>query len=185
MTENSEFVLINRVLAGEHQLYAELVNRYQSFAFTIALKIVENRPEAEEIAQDGFIKAFKNLSRFNQEAKFSTWLYRIVFNTAITYKRKGKQQFQSIEKTIIPHRQEADGNLELEDKRKFIKDAMTSLNATDRLVITLFYLKELSLDEIAEVTAMQTNTVKVRLHRARLRLGDELQNLLKKEALTL
>ena len=185
MTENPEFALINRVLAGEHQLYAELVNKYQSYAYTIALKIVESRPEAEEIAQDGFIKAFKNLSSFNQEAKFSTWLYRIVFNTAITYKRKGKHVFQSIEKTVIEHRQEADGNLEQEDKRRFIKNALAGLNATDRLVITLFYLKELSLEEIAEITSMQTNTVKVRLHRARLRLGDELQTLLKKEALTL
>ena len=185
MTENPEFVLINRVLAGEHQLYAELVTKYQSYAYTIALKIVENSPEAEEIAQDGFIKAFKNLARFNQEAKFSTWLYRIVFNTAITYKRKGKQKFQSIEHTILEHRQEAEGNLEHQDKKKFIKNALASLNATDRLVITLFYLKELSLDEIAEITTMQANTVKVRLHRARQRLGDELQNILKKEALTL
>ncbi len=113
MTEKSEYALINRVLAGEHQLYAELVNKYQTYAYTIALKIaVENRPEAEEIAQDGFIKAFKSLSSFNQEAKFSTWLYRIVFNTAITYKRKGKHKFQDIENTIIEHRQEADGGLE-------------------------------------------------------------------------
>lgn len=185
MTENPEFVLINRVLAGEHQLYAELVNKYQSYAYTIALKIVENRPEAEEIAQDGFIKAFRSLSTFNQEAKFSTWLYRIVFNTAITYKRKSKQKFHSIENTIIEHKQEADGFLEREDKKKFIKNALATLNATDRLVITLFYLKELSLDEIAEITSMQANTVKVRLHRARQRLGDELQNILKKEALTL
>lgn len=185
MTEDPEYVLINRVLAGEHQLYAELVNKYQSYAYTIALRIVENRPEAEEVAQDGFIKAFKNLETFNQEAKFSTWLYRIVFNTAISYKRKGKQHFQSIEHTIIEHKQEADGNLELADKRKFIKNALNNLNATDRLVITLFYLKELSLDEIAEITSMQANTVKVRLHRARQRLGDELQTILKKEALTL
>ena len=122
MTKDPEYVLINRVLAGEQSLYAELVNKYQSYAFTIALKIVENKPEAEEIAQDGFIKAFRNLANFNQEAKFSTWLYRIVFNTAITYKRKGKQNFQSIEQTIIEHKQEADGNLELADKRKFIKN---------------------------------------------------------------
>ena len=180
-----EFVLIDRILAGNQHLYAELVNRYKSYAFTIAFKVVENRPEAEEVAQDSFVKAFHHLINFKRDSKFSTWLYRIVFNTSVSYKRKRKDTYQSIENTVIEYRQEAEGMLERSDKKKYINAALQKLNEADKLAITLFYLKEFSLEEIADITGMQANTVKVRLHRARQRLADELTVLLKKEALTL
>ncbi|MBI3482593.1 MAG: sigma-70 family RNA polymerase sigma factor, partial [Bacteroidetes bacterium] len=108
ITIQEEYSLIDQILAGEEALYATLVDKYKSFAFTIALKVVNNRAEAEEIAQDGFIKAFHYLKKFNREAKFSTWLYRIVFNTAISYKRKSKQQFESIENSIVTYSERAD-----------------------------------------------------------------------------
>lgn len=180
--ENS---LIDRILAGEQQLYAELINRYKGYAFTIALKILQNRPEAEEAAQDAFIKAFQNLSKFNREAKFSTWLYRIAFNTAVSYKRKAKVVLQSIDDVQVGHRHEGEGNAEHDDRKKFIELAMGRLNDADRLAINLFYLQEFSLEEIAEITSMQANTVKVRIHRARQRLAEELKAILQKEALTL
>jgi len=181
----NENLLIDRILAGEQHLYAELVNAYKSYAFTIALKILENRPEAEEAAQDAFIKAYHHLGGFNRESKFSTWLYRIAFNTAVSYKRKRKGTFQSFENVVVEYGQEGDGMLERNDKKKFINLAMSKLNEADRLAITLFYLQEFSLEEIAEITSMQANTVKVRVHRARQRLADELTLLLQKEALTL
>ncbi|MCI0751011.1 MAG: sigma-70 family RNA polymerase sigma factor [Flammeovirgaceae bacterium] len=185
MTQQEEYVLIDRILAGERNLYAHLVDSYKSYAFTLALKITNVRGDAEEAAQDAFIKAFHNLQGFNREAKFSTWLYRIVFNTAVSYKRKNKRQFDSIESTIIEHRQEAEGNLEKKDKSKFIAEAMRKLNDADQLALTMYYLQEFSLEEIAEVTGMQANTLKVRVHRARQRLADELTGILKQEALTL
>jgi RNA polymerase sigma factor (sigma-70 family) len=180
-----EFELIDRILAGNQHAYGELVDRYKSYAFTLAHKILESRPEAEEAAQDAFIKAFHHLKNFKRDAKFSTWLYRIVFNTAVSYKRKRKGHFQSIENTIIEYAQEAEGMLEKSDKTKYLGQAMQRLNEADQLAITLFYLQEFSLEEIAGITGMQSNTVKVRIHRARQRLADELTALLKKEALTL
>jgi RNA polymerase sigma factor (sigma-70 family) len=182
MTE--EYSLIDRILAGEQQLYAELVNRYKSYAFTIALKILENKPEAEEAAQDAFIKAYNHLKSFNRDSKFSTWLYRIAFNTAISYKRKRKASYQSIENVSVEYDQGEDA-LERSDKKVFIAQAMNKLNEADRLALNLFYLQEFSLEEIAEITGMQANTVKVRVHRARQRLADELRSVLQKEALTL
>lgn len=180
-----ENLLIDKIIAGDQQLYAELINRYKGYAFTIALKILQNRPEAEEAAQDAFIKAFQNLSKFNREAKFSTWLYRIAFNTAISYKRKSKAIFQSIDNLQLEQRHEGEGNVEFNDKKRFIELAMRKLNEADRLAVNLFYLQEFSLEEIAEITGMQANTVKVRVHRARQRLAEELKNILQKEALTL
>ncbi len=185
MTNDPEHSRIERILAGEQHLYAELVDKYKSYAYTIAQKILQNKPEAEEATQDAFIKAYHHLTGFNRQSKFSTWLYRIVFNTAISYKRKNRHQFQSIENTFIEYRQEAEGMLEKNDKKKFLSHAMAKLNEADRTALTLFYLEEFSLEEIAEITGMQANTAKVRIHRARQRLADELKNILNQEALTL
>jgi RNA polymerase sigma-70 factor (ECF subfamily) len=180
-----DYLLIDRILAGETNLYAELVDRYKSYVYTIALKVLLVKPEAEEAAQDSFIKAFHGLKGFNREAKFSTWLYRIAFNTAISYKRKHRQKFQSIEHTVIAYTQEAEGMLEKTDKKKYLNQAMAMLSESDRTALTLFYLQEFSLEEIAEITNMQANTVKVKIHRARLRIAEELKTILKQEALTL
>jgi len=177
--------LIDRILAGEQNLYAQLVERYKNYAFTIAHRIVQVRPEAEEAAQDAFIKAYNNLARFNREARFSTWLYRIVFNTAVSYRRKQKHVYQSIENTIIEYDQNADKMLEKKDKSRFLQMGLEKLNEADRVAITLFYLKEMSLEEIGKITGMVPNTVKVRIHRARLRLADEMKNILRLEALSL
>lgn len=185
MTNDPEKSRIERILAGEQHLYAEMVDKYKSYAYTIAQKILQSRPDAEEATQDAFIKAYHHLKGFNQQSKFSTWLYRIVFNTAISYKRRNKQQFQSLENTFVEYRGEGEGMLEKTDRKKYLNLAMAKLNEADRTALTLFYLEEFSLEEIAEITGMQANTAKVRIHRARLRLADELKNMLNKEALTL
>ncbi len=185
ITVQEEMQLIDRILAGERELYARLVDTYKSYAYTIALKIVENKPEAEEAAQDAFIKAFHYLKGFNRQAKFSTWLYRIVFNTAISYKRKNRQQFQSIENSIVEYSVRADSQIEKDDKQFFVKKAMDELNEADKLAIQLYYIKEFSLEEVAELMGQNENTIKVRIHRARQRLADELKKILKEEALTL
>lgn len=185
ITTEEEYLLIDRILAGERNGYATLVDKYKSYAYTLAMKVLDNRPEAEEAAQDAFIKAFHYLKGFNRQAKFSTWLYRIVFNTAISYKRKRKGTFQSIEHSIIEYSERADHKTEQDDKQVFLAKAMDKLNEADRLAIQLFYIKEFSMEEVADMMGQNINTIKVRIHRARLRLAEELKGLLKQEALTL
>lgn len=185
ITIQEENRLIDRILAGEERCYAELVDQYKSYAYTIALKIVNEKAEAEEVAQDAFIKAFNYLKNFNRQARFSTWLYRIVFNTAISYKRKHRIVTESIENKHVENPERADAGVEREDKQVFIAQALKKLNEADQLAIQLFYIKEFSLEEVADLTGQNVNTVKVRIHRARQRLADELKMILKKEALTL
>ena len=185
ITSEEEYLLIDRILAGDRNLYATLVDKYKSYAYTIAMKVLENRSDAEEAAQDAFVKAFHYLKGFNKQAKFSTWLYRIVFNTAISYKRKRKPAFQSIENSIVEYSERADQKTEQDDKQIFIVKAMDKLNEADRLAIQLFYIKEFSMEEVADMMGQNINTIKVRIHRARLRLADELKGILKQEALTL
>jgi RNA polymerase sigma factor (sigma-70 family) len=183
--EDPDFLVLDRIMAGETNLYAGLVERYKSYVYTITRKVLQNSAESEEAAQDSFIKAFNGLKGFNRQSKFSTWLYRIAFNTAISYKRKHHQKFHSIEHTVIETRQEAEGMLERSDRKKYLHQAMARLNEGDRTALTLFYLQEFSLEEIAEITNMQANTIKVKIHRARLRVAEELKSILNQEALTL
>ncbi len=185
ITLQEENRLIDRILAGEERCYAELVDTYKSYAYTIALKIVNNRSEAEEVAQDAFIKAFHYLKNFNRQARFSTWLYRIVFNTAISYKRKNRMQLEEIDNKHVENPERADSGMERDDKQVFIAAAMKKLNEADQLAIQLFYMREFSLEEVADMMGQNANTIKVRIHRARQRLAEELTVILKKEALTL
>ena len=175
--------MIDRILAGDKEAYAYLVEAHKSYAFTIAYKILLNRSDAEEAAQDAFIKAFTYLKSFNREARFSTWLYRIVFNSAISYKRKKKPVFSSLE--YHDKAGNDDQPMERGDKEQFVAKAMDQLNEADRLAIQLYYIKEFSLDEVAGMMGQNMNTLKVRIHRARQRLADQLTRILKEEALTL
>lgn len=185
ITLQEESSIIDRILSGDDASYSLLVDKYKRYAYTIALKVVNNPPDAEEVAQDAFIKAFHYLKTFNRQSKFSTWLYRIVFNTAISHKRKNRVVLQSIDQHDEAHTEKIEAKLEGEDKQHFIRQAMTQLNDADRLAIQLYYLNELSIEEVADIMSQNSNTIKVRIHRARLRLADELKKLLQKEALTL
>lgn len=185
ITIQEENRLIDRILAGEERCYAELVDQYKSYAYTIALKIVNEKAEAEEVAQDAFIKAFNYLKNFNRQARFSTWLYRIVFNTAISYKRKNRIITEGIDNRQLENPERADAGAERDDKQVFVARALKKLNEADQLAIQLFYIKEFSLEEVADMMGQNVNTVKVRIHRARQRLADELKGILKTEALTL
>lgn len=180
-----EFDVIDQVIKGDHDLYRVLVDRYKSYAFTIALKILKDKEEAEEAAQDAFIKAYKYLGKFDKRSKFSTWLYRIVFNTAVSYKRKMKVQHSSVENISIEDSLNHSSAIELKDKRKFINQALNRLSDQDQVAVQMFYLKELSLEEVSILLNVNLNTIKVRIHRARQRLADELKTILKDEALTL
>jgi RNA polymerase sigma factor (sigma-70 family) len=175
--------LIDRILGGNREAYAKLVEHFSRYAFTIAMKVLNNRPDAEEAAQDAFIKAFHYLKSFNREARFSTWLYRIVFNTAVSYKRKNKHVMSSLEFHDQPG--EAENTLEKDDKQAYILKAMGQLNEADRLALQLYYIKEFSMEEVADLMGQNLNTLKVRIHRARQRMADEMKKILKEEALTL
>ena len=177
----SDNEIISQVLDGDHQAYAGLVNRYQNYVFTLTLRIVKNREDAEEVAQDVFIKAYKYLADFRGASKFTTWLYTIVNNTCISFLRKKKLDIHSLDNEKVF---EMAGNLDsgmnanlVEHKSKLamIHDAIGLLNADDAQIITLFYKAEQSLEETAQILGIEVNTAKVRLHRARTRLKEKME----------
>ena len=93
----SDSILIDQTLAGNQFAYADLIRRHQRFVFTLALRFVKNRQDAEEVAQDCFVKAYKSLGSFQGQSKFSTWLYSIVYTTAMSSLRKKQLDTSSID----------------------------------------------------------------------------------------
>ncbi|MBL7697678.1 MAG: sigma-70 family RNA polymerase sigma factor [Chitinophagaceae bacterium] len=179
--------IITRVLRGEHQLYAELVKRYQNFVFTLALRYTPGREDAEEIAQDVFVKAYKALKDFRGESKFSTWLYSIVNSTSITFLRKKKLDTHSLDSEHVMEVADSKesgmsaNQVEVKSKVEMVTKAIQLLSPDDAKLITLFYKAEQSLEEIAKILGMETNTVKVKLHRARTRLKEKMEKYFTQE----
>jgi RNA polymerase sigma factor (sigma-70 family) len=186
--EDSDIQLIERILRGETAAYRALVNRHKDYAFTIAYRLLNNREEAEEAAQDGFVRAFNGLANFNREAKFTTWFYRVVLNAALTIQQTKKLPTEDLENaeniaygSPILRGAEEKNIFKQKEQRYYIDLALKQLPPDDVVMITLFYLKEQSLEEIAEICSIEANSVKVKLHRARKRLAEVMQALLKGE----
>jgi RNA polymerase sigma factor (sigma-70 family) len=173
--------IISKVLSGDHQAYAILVNRYQNYVFTLTLRMVKTREDAEEVAQDVFIKAYKYLADFRGASKFTTWLYTIVNNTCISFLRKKKLDIHSLDNEKVFEVADSQDSgmradlVEQKSKLAMVNEAIGLLRTDDAQIITLFYKGEQSLDEIAQILGLENNAAKVRLHRARTRLKEKME----------
>ncbi len=183
----TDIELIQRTLKGDQQAYALLIKRYERYTFTLALRFTKSREDAEEVAQDSFIKVYRGLSSFKQESKFSTWLYTVVYTTAMTSLRKKNNKTIALddEATYIQIESTASGvehNVaENRSRSYYLNEAISQLTADDATVLTLFYHAEQSLEEIAQIMNIETNGVKIKLFRARKRLKEKLERNLKHE----
>ena len=186
-TAPTDSEIISRVLRGEQQAFAELVNRYQNFVFTITLRYTGNREDAEEVAQDIFVKAYRSLADFRGASKFSTWLYTIVTTSCITFLRKKRLETQSLDdEKVFAHADSQTSDFsanQMEQKSRVatVNEAIKLLLPDDAKIITLFYQGEQSLEEIGKIMGIDPNTVKVKLHRARQRLRDKMEKYFKQD----
>ena len=173
--------IIKSVLNGDQQAYAGLVSRYQNYVFTLVLRFIKNREDAEELSQDIFIKAYRALSNFRGESKFSTWLYTIANTTCITFLRKKKLEIHSLDNEKVFETADSKDSgfsanqVEQKSKINMVNKAIALLNADDAEILTLFYKAEQSLEEISTILNLEANTAKVRLHRARGRLKEKME----------
>lgn len=181
ITAPNDNEIISSVLHGDQARYAELVKRYQNFVFTIALRYAPQREDAEEIAQDVFVKAYRSLADFRGDSKFSTWLYTIVSTTCISFLRKKKLDTRSLDNEQVfevADNQDSGfraNQVEQKSKLQMVNEAIKRLSPDDAKLITLFYKGEQSLEEISRIMGLEVNTVKVKLHRARQRLKDRME----------
>ena len=183
---NSQEFKTHKVLQGETNAFAYLVNKYKNLAYTVSLKIVRNHEDAEEIAQDSFVKAYTQLHTFKGESKFSTWLYTIIYRNSISKIRKKKIDTVDVDDYIIDnHKADFDfpqiEAIKNKEQKKYVTEAINNLSENDALLITLYHLNECSVEEIEEITGLTKTNIKVKLFRIRKKLYNELSLLLKDE----
>jgi RNA polymerase sigma factor (sigma-70 family) len=179
--ELTDTEIIKRVLQGEQALFAQLVQRYQQYVFTLTGRFTASREDAEEISQDVFVKAYRSLADFRGQAKFSTWLYTIVRTSCITFLRKKRLDTTSLdnERTFLQLENKESGfkanMIEQKSRHAMVNAAIRLLSPDDSQILTLFYKGEQTLEEIGRIIGMEPNTVKVKLHRARNRLKEKME----------
>ncbi len=177
-----EKLRIKQIMKGNTAAFGYFVDTYKDMAVSLAFRICHNREEAEDIAQMAFVKAFRNLHTFKSSGKFSTWFYSIVYNTGISETRKAiyKTEFIDYRHTNIneEHSEFDTLNIILQKERKaMIDEALARISETEAVALTLFYLEENSIKEVAEIMSLTPANVKVKLHRGRKNLAKALRNM--------
>lgn len=185
--DESDKDLIESALSGKQQAFRELLIRYQDMAFSIARQLMPSEADAEDMVQEGFTKAFRSLHKFEGRAKFSTWLYSIIYNTGLSKLRK--------KNLFVDHRDAEDytkeaiddntlngyASLKSEQRKMFVQAAMNNLEEIDRTLLTFYYFEERNLREIGKIIGCDENTAKVKLFRARKKMEKSLSHILKDE----
>jgi len=190
MAINKDQLYIDKVISGDLSAYTYLVDKHKDMAFSVALRIVRNYEDAEEIVQDAFVKAYQNMEAFRNKSKFSTWLYRIVFNAAISRTRKKSLESTDLDSFVIDNYstdeiKENINKLDSNEQIKLVNKLIDKLPPLEYTLINLYYKEECSIDEISEITGLTDSNVKVKLHRIRKKLYSELQQILNVELNTM
>ncbi len=184
---NTDNELIARTRAGDQQAFAELIDHYKARLFHTTLRILGNREDAEEASQDTFLRAYRGLENFREEATFSTWIYRICVNTCLNLlesrKRFKAQQIESTPPAELPFIESSEFDFGEEDLRERILAVIETLPAKYRTVLVLFHVQHLSYQEIMEIMRMPMSNVKTHLFRARAMLRERLLDKIPHEEL--
>lgn len=180
MTTITDQYLVTESLNGNTKAFSQLVERYQQFVFTLAFRIVKVREEAEEVSQDSFLKAYEALNTFRGDAKFSSWLYSIVYRKALDRVRKNnRSRTLEIVEEITEGDSETVGNalqyLEMEERNRYLQDSIAALGEEEAAIVSFFYFEDLSIKEIASITGLTEDNVKIKLYRSRKRLYAQLK----------
>lgn len=178
MKQLSEFEIIESVKRGNQADFSLLIDMYKDRGYTLLKKMLKNQMDAEEALMDSFMKVYKALPGFRYESKFSTWFYKVAYNTALTIiankKRKTEKEMSSLE----DHFDLSDNDDEIysvsKDSNQYLMNLIDKLPPRNALIIILFYIDDLSLNEISQVLELSLVNTKVLLHRSRNALRDML-----------
>ncbi len=185
MEQLSDQYLVEKVKSGDMTAFEMLVNRHKDFAYLVAIRVVGNAEDAEEIAHDAFIRVIDKIGSFKGDSKFTTWFYRMVVNLALAKTRKKKVVTDDLAKLEFHASGVSDidsaADLQAEDRKMMLDKALGRLNEEERVLITLYYYDELSMEEMQEITGLDKNLMKVKIFRARKKMAVALGFLLKGE----
>lgn len=185
MDHTREIECIRSVLSGQTARFAVLVAEYQSGAYNLCFRILGNTEDARDCTQEAFIKAFEALGRFRQDSRFSTWLYRIVYNICMSHLRKENRMVPLIGEMwdhpgdLIDN--EGLGVLSRSDMKMLLDAAYKVLAPDEIFLIDMYYREDASVEELSEMTGLSRSNVKIRLHRSRLKMHKAIHSVLKEE----
>ena len=172
--KKEESHIIKEILNGKTEQYEYFLDRYGQQVFVLVDRIVSCQEDAEELTQDVFLKAFQQLSSFKAESSFSTWIYRRATNVAISAVRKKRNDVLRLDDSVFANLSDTQVDEALEDESEEqverLQQAMNQLEADERALITLYYLEEKPLAEVAFILGMTEGNAKVKLHRIRKKL---------------
>ena len=183
MNASEDQQCIRKVLAGNARAYTFLVDKYQALAYTLACRILKQEQEAEEVTQDAFVRAYRALGTYQGDAAFSTWLYRIVHNAALSRLRKKQVDTTSLDELYHqPDTSAADHAFQVlvtQDRRAAVERALQKLPGDEAALVDLYYIQEKSAEEISLITGLTSVNVRTKLFRTRKKLYGYLQKMLK------
>ena len=186
MTIKDDQYYITKITQGDTNSFTVLVDRYKDLVYTLAIRMLKNKEEAEEVSQDTFLKVFKSLAKFKGESKFSSWIYRIAYNTCLDKIRKQKRDpvvvaiDEFTEHQVITIDNALD-KLIAQERKQVIHDCLQLLPSDVGFLLTLYYFEEQSIEEISKVIGISTANVKVKLFRSRKKLATILRKRLEPE----
>lgn len=171
---NSDNQLIQKIKAGEARAFEILVYRYQDHIYSVCLSILKNKPEAQEAAQDTFIKVYKSIKSYKEDSKLSSWMYKIAYRTSLDYlrKRKKTQDVDDVAFSLGSDEKNAQEDLEQNEYSSALLKLVNQLPADEAGLIRMYYLEELSIKELEEISGLSQSNIKVKLFRARNKLKE-------------
>lgn len=181
---NDDTRLIEQALAGDSAAFGRLVRKYQDRLYNTMVHVVGRGDDAMDVVQDAFVQAFVKLDSFKQNAAFYTWLYRIAFNVASTYRRRRKPMLSVDRVREVSGEEPIDSDIgpvdkvEQDERCRQVRSAIAGLNEEHRSVIVLREIDGCCYETIAEILDLPVGTVRSRLHRARLQLKEQLREVL-------
>lgn len=170
----SDTQLIQAVNSGDQFAYKQLVTEYEDYVYSVCISVLKNRDEALEASQDTFVKVFRSLSKFDHQAKLSSWIYKIAYRTSLDFIRKRKKtvDLEFVDHSIRSVEQSEELDLDKKELNQLLSKAINRLKPEDSGLVRLFYFKELSLKEIVIMTGLSESNVKVKIFRARKMLAE-------------
>lgn len=185
MIKLEDIEYIRQVRSGNIGAFTVIVDRYKDMVFNVVFRIISDRQHAEDVTQDVFIKVFQSLGKFKEHSKFSTWLYRITYNTAISATRKAKHKHMQLHDFHEDYEGqeflEDSDELNKEDKLRCVEKVLQQMTAESSLLVTLYYMEDQSIADVSEITGLSQANVKIRLYRIRKYMIFEVNKLLEKD----
>ena len=180
---------INQIIEGNTNAFSVLVNQYKDLVFTLTYKMLKNKEEAEEVSQDTFIKIFNSLNKFKGESKFSTWIYKITYNTCLDKLKKNKKDnnvvyIEDFKEHQVNAIQNIIESIDEKERNQKIQECLQLLPSEEAFLLTLYYFDDQSIEEIAKVIDCNANNVKIKLYRTRKKLASILKEQLEPEILS-